>query len=374
MDSLQFQVDLTLKNLNRDKVGTDKREVETLDLKHSYKLESSYWTLEHPVTSLKLLHNEAADPVLAIGTFSQNSKLLFLDSQSPYFNENNHIELRDSESFYKTIDIDIHKNFHSISENNGKVLTACSDGGIRLWTADIAKKNNQNKYLYKYHDHKVNRARFVDDQGFFVSICEGGLLKVIDIEKANCLATMTKNEVPLTSIALHSNPAIVYTGDDAGYGVVWDLRVRKYICDFNNKQLVSEFDDKELFPKSFRKDKVADRHSNKITRSSFNREGSLLVTGSEDHMAVVWDFRKQKLVKRLPAHNKRLVHTSFHPYNDKILLTASSEGDIKTWDWYNSLQHNELVSSYQKLSSLAFNPANNTFICGYLNKKVDLYN
>ena len=376
-DNLEFQVDLAVKSLKRDRTRNNGISGSKMDLTHKYKLESSYWSFEHPVTSLRLIQSEGGKPVLAVSTFSQNSKILFLDSESPYFNENNQIELRDRDSFYKTIDIDLHKDFATISKNNGKVLTACSDGGIRLWTADIDKKDNQNKFLYKFHGSKVNRARFVDNQGFFVSVCDGGLLNVIDIEKAKCLINMSKNEIPLTSIALHNNPAIVFTGDAVGYGVVWDLRVGKYICDFNNKSYKDEstgLTDKEAFPVSYRKDKVIHRHTAKITRSSFNTVGNLLVTGSENHMAFVWDMRKQSIIKRLPAHTKRLVYTAFVPNDDKTLITASSEGDIKMWDWYNSIQHNEIKGSYQKLSSLAFNPTNNTFICGYLNKKVELYN
>ena len=346
------------------------------EITKNYTLSSCYWALKHPITSMSLLRTLDNRLVLATGTFSSSAKVFVLSNQLPFIDETNIYELRHDNESYKVLDVDVHPNFFNIETDNGKVVTAASDGLLRLWTCDIDKGNNQLCQTYDIGSKKVNRAKFMPFYNTLASITAEGHLKITDIASMNNIMEMSKNDVELTSIAIHPSHNLIYTGDKLGYGLVWDLRVGKYICDFNNFVTYNPTDgsneDSGPFSHTFKTSKIANTHRDRITRSDFDSQGVLLVTGSDDHFSFVWDLRKQKLVQQIPAHTNRLVHSKFTT-NSSILTTASSDGIVKFWDWYSLTILNEIDTNSPKTTCVAYDQYSNAIFTADLGKKLGIF-
>ncbi|MBX3747732.1 MAG: hypothetical protein KF833_20685 [Verrucomicrobiae bacterium] len=67
-----------------------------------------------------------------------------------------------------------------------------------------------------------------------------------------------------------------------------------------------------------------------VDRAVFCPEGVLLLTGSWDAYARVWDTRTGRLVGVPMLHNARVAEVAFHPSREMI-ATASSDGAARVW-------------------------------------------
>lgn len=74
-------------------------------------------------------------------------------------------------------------------------------------------------------------------------------------------------------MSLHPNKSLVFLGEESGYGVLWDLRIKHPILDFS---VDFEYEKSFMNDKNFKYPQINPMHSEKITRSSFDSSGGLL--------------------------------------------------------------------------------------------------
>ena len=72
-------------------------------------------------------------------------------------------------------------------------------------------------------------------------------------------------------------------------------------------------------------------HTEGISSLDFNRDGSLLASGSYDQTIRLWNVDTGALRKTLEGHTKNVQHVTFSP-TGLILASASSDGTIRLWD------------------------------------------
>lgn len=373
---LQFQYKILEIPQTKSFNQLNKTQSSNTNVTKKFALSSCYWSFENPITNMSFLRTCNDQLIMATGTFSNITKVFILKDHIPFIDDNNIYELKPSAGTYKVLDVDIHPQFFNISENNGKVITACTDGLLRFWTCDFDQFNDQLCHIYDIGSKKTNRIRILAELNTFVSIDSEGTLKLTDIETNQNLMTMSKNHIELTSLAIHPSHNLIYTGDSLGYGIIWDIRVGKYICDFNNfvdySESISTSENLPLFNYDFKTSKITNTHKNRITRSGFDTRGILLTTGSDDHFSYIWDLRKQKLIKKIPAHNNRLVHSEFTK-DSNILITASSDGIIRFWDWYSLTILNEINTHNSKTTCLAYDQISSAIFTGDLQRKLSIF-
>src|SRR5262249_20571196 len=64
---------------------------------------------------------------------------------------------------------------------------------------------------------------------------------------------------------------------------------------------------------------------------AFSPDARLLVSGSFDNTAKLWDVTTGKEVATLPGHTGRVRSARFTP-DGKLLITASTDGTLRVWD------------------------------------------
>jgi WD40 repeat protein len=73
-------------------------------------------------------------------------------------------------------------------------------------------------------------------------------------------------------------------------------------------------------------------HTEAITSLAMNREGSLLITGSLDRTAKIWDLQTRESVATLTGH-QAAVNSVAIGRSGELLATASADGTILIWQY-----------------------------------------
>lgn len=346
----------------------------------TFNLASTDYSFGQAITNSLLRQFSGRSSLLAVTTASTNTLVYGLSNSSPYLQPNMTLRLCSQGSSWLTYDVDIHRDFWDLSDDSGRILTACSDGNLRLWLCDFNSSTQHDKsgissstaaLTYKVHSSKINRARFLWPLEAAVSISETGEIALTDLLEEKQIASYKQHVSPLTALALHPNSALIAVGESTGYMVIWDLRVGKYICDFNTdfKQFEAKYNDRNM---EFDEKKVTNRHRSKVTNINFDSSGTLLASSSEDSSVKVWDLRKQQLVKTLAGHQERVVNAYFHPKCDRFVISASSDGEVKIWDWFSQIVVKELNVGKSKLATFSVDSEWKMLALGHADKSLNI--
>ena len=69
-----------------------------------------------------------------------------------------------------------------------------------------------------------------------------------------------------------------------------------------------------------------------VTAAGFSHDGALIVTGSTDRRAKIWNARTGKTALQLPhEHTRPITSASFSPRDNRLLVTASHDGTARIW-------------------------------------------
>jgi WD40 repeat protein len=346
----------------------------------SFNLVSTDYSFGHVITNSMLREFPGRPALLAVTTASTNTLVYGLSAKSPYLQSNMILRLCSQGNSWLTNDVDIHRDFWDLSDDSGRILTACSDGNLRLWLCDFSSKNHKDKsgvpssntaLTYKVHSSKINRARFLWPIEAAISVSETGEIALTDLLEEKQIAMYKQHMSSLTALGLHPSSALVAVGESTGYVAIWDLRVGKYICDFNTdfKHLESKYYDKDM---TFDEKKITSRHRSKVTNINFNTSGTLLASSSEDCSVSIWDLRKQQLVKTLAGHKERVVNAQFHPKSDRFVISASADGELRIWDWFSQIVVKQLNAGKNKLATFSVDSEWKMVALGHADKSLNI--
>lgn len=74
------------------------------------------------------------------------------------------------------------------------------------------------------------------------------------------------------------------------------------------------------------------RRDNLLQRSAaFSPDGKMLLIGSDDGIARIWDIQQQKILVEMPGHSNVLTCVTFNP-DGKRVATASNDNTARVWD------------------------------------------
>jgi len=107
---------------------------------------------------------------------------------------------------------------------------------------------------------------------------------------------------------------------------------------------------------------------------AFSPKSNLLVTGSFDESAVVWDVRRGKVLRVLPAHSDA-VWTVGWDAEGGMVLTGSADGLIRLWD-ANTGQCLKTLDNddHAPVSFAAFTPSSFFLLSSTLSSTLRVYN
>ncbi|OMJ96049.1 hypothetical protein SteCoe_431 [Stentor coeruleus] len=252
-----------------------------------------------------------------------------------------------------------------ISDKHKAVISSSSDRKIMIW--DLNEKMHSEIFFTKTEIYQLRTCKTF---GFVTLSIEG---KVELINKNKIVFGLDTEKI--TSVCFHEKNNLIVTGSDTGVITTWTIKgdkksyskpIKQIITVIetpkNNDIIVAGFNDFSIkiynidslnLLKSFKD------HTEKITSICFFNENDNFVTGSKDKTLKVWSLKFGKLFKLL-GHKDKVLCTKTSP-DDKYILSSSSDGFIKVWNYMKRIEEREIFSSQSPVSDIVCIPTQNAF-------------
>ncbi|MES2799800.1 MAG: caspase family protein [Bacteroidota bacterium] len=95
-------------------------------------------------------------------------------------------------------------------------------------------------------------------------------------------------------------------------------------------------------------------HTGSLISAVFSSDGKMILTGSTDNTARLWDTKTGKLIYTLLGHSEAIISAEFNADGSKI-LTGSNDNTARIWDAKTGEQVVQLEETIYALKSVAFN-------------------
>ena len=183
------------------------------------------------------------------------------------------------------------------------IATGADDGKILIWTLDPTSPE-QKSFTITGHSERVNRVEFHPDGNTFISASYDKSWGLWDAKRLKEISKQKGHLKEIHSLSVHGDGSLIVTGDLGGYGMVWDLRTGRGIYEIEV--------------------------SSSILCSCFHPNGYELAVGGKNNMISIFDLRRKKEIKLVPAHNK-LVSDLQYSEGGHVLLSGSHDDTMKIW-------------------------------------------
>ena len=200
---------------------------------------------------------------------------------------------------------------------NGKQVLTCAAGEkqARLWDAESAKE----LHAFALPDESVAVAAFSPDgtrvlTGGDSSTTQGGA-RLWDARTGKELRAFGTPRETVYSIAFSPDGKKLVTGENLNTARLWDTETGKVIHEFHGHMSI-------VSPRGVRV---------KVMAVAFSPDGSLVLTGSIDGTARLWDVRTGKEVRTLTSDLAAVLSATFSP-DGKWVVTGSVDGTAALWD------------------------------------------
>jgi WD40 repeat protein len=191
----------------------------------------------------------------------------------------------------------------SFSPEATLVLTAGRDGTARIWRMDTGKQTATLR-----HGGPVTSATFSHDGRVVLTTSEDGTARIWTAATGAPLLAV-KHDRPVLSGSLSNDGRFLVTVSSDRSGL--NLRARLFALP--GGRLLHELPAKG------------------VTTAAFNPSGTLLVTGSEDHTAAIWQVQSGARLHLLADHRGGVTDAVFGP-GGRLVVTTGSDGATRVWD------------------------------------------
>jgi WD40 repeat protein len=128
------------------------------------------------------------------------------------------------------------------------------------------------------------------------------------------------------------------SGSDDSLALIHDLNIQS--CTTNGGQDGAA----DMYQKELDRNIELDRslvrvfkaHTNHVTSVKFDSGTSLVVTGSTDRVAYLWDIRSAQYIHKIEDHAEEIYGVDISQ-NGRLILTAGKDGFVRLWETRNGL-------------------------------------
>jgi len=228
---------------------------------------------------------------------------------------------------------------------NGKSLVAAGDGKtLFVWDP---QKCCEPIHAWPVTD-KVRALTFVKVNGQeYVAAATGNQITFWDINNGKMQDALTlhvpasTDKIRALSLVFSSQTSELAAGSEEGTVTVWDLKTREMIfqvCSYGDGATDCVFDENE---------------TKEIRGLAFNADGSLLVSGSSDQLARLWDAQTGDMLaisadRNEGGHINTITSVAFNPKNGQV-ATVSWDNTVRLWE----LIHDGDAWAFHRIDTLA---------------------
>jgi WD40 repeat protein len=186
----------------------------------------------------------------------------------------------------------------AFSPNGRLVVTASADHTARIWTSSGARRQTLR------HPALVNTAAFSPDSKLVATASADGRVRIWKVESGRPIATLPGRS-PVEHVAFDRSRDLLATAGRDHVVRLWSTH-------------------------SWQPGRILRGHRGRVVALSFSHDGNLLLTGSKDATARVWNVDTGRVVS-LIGHRNALTSARFSP-DDRLVATASVDHDVRLWN------------------------------------------
>ena len=114
-------------------------------------------------------------------------------------------------------------------------------------------------------------------------------------------------------------------------------------------------------------------HEEPVDAAAFSPDGQTILTGGDDHVAILWNTETSRPIGRLPHHAAGVYSVAFSP-DSKTVLTGDSDGTARLWDVATLKPVGPPLLHASDINSGAFSPDGKMVITGSRDNTARLWN
>ncbi|WWD00310.1 hypothetical protein V866_007221 [Kwoniella sp. B9012] len=208
------------------------------------------------------------------------------------------------------------------------------------------------------HSRAVTALRFSNDGQTLISAGADGYLHFWNAHSGEYLRGFRAHKTGINDISISPDSLYISTASDDNTSLIFPL----YPSPVPQPQNANE-------PL-----KTLTGHTAPVLSISFSPKSNLLVTGSFDESAIIWDVRRGKILRNLPAHADAIWCVGWD-HEGAMVLTASADGLIRLWD-VNSGQCLKTLDNdtNSPVSYASFTPSSYFLLSSTLSSTLRIYN
>jgi periodic tryptophan protein 2 len=261
---------------------------------------------------------------------------------------------------FSIYDINTFENKYTLQITDNKI-NSLSINNNGLWLAFGSKKLGQllvwewksETYIFKQQGHSfdVSCITYSPDGSLLASGGQDGKIKVWDTTNATCIVTFTEHTSKITGIKFIPNKSNVLLSSSLDGTVrAYDLvkyrnfrimttpKLCQFLCiavDFSGEIVCAgSMDPYSIYVWSLKTGDLVDiltGHTGPVSCLAYSRVKDMLVSGSWDKTAKLWELYSKKGTAETFEHNSEVVCVDISP-DDKEIVTSVLNGELHTWD------------------------------------------
>lgn len=187
------------------------------------------------------------------------------------------------------------------SKDGGLLASGANDFTVRIWDSTY-------KLFRVLEDHKgnINSLLFDNSRKFLLSGSEDRTIKMWEVSSGKLMRTINHQ---VSVHAMLQNPA------DLRQLIVAGAEPKIKVYNMQNTQIVKTFDG----------------HTDHVNAIDINKKGTLMISGSNDKSARIWDLKTGKEIRKLPVDCWKVTAVAFTEDGNHA-VTGCNDGSIKIWE------------------------------------------
>ncbi len=209
------------------------------------------------------------------------------------------------------------------------------------------------------HLAKINDVKFTPDGRYLVSAGNDKVIRVWDLETGKTVRTLrgqigAGSEGKILAIALSPDGQWLAAGGWMGSQTDYENAIRLY--NFADGELVA----------------LLKGHNNVVLSLAFSPDSHLLVSGSADQTAILWDIASKQQRSTLSGHTDFIHAVAFTP-DSKRVVTGSYDNTLRLWQVENGQSIATLEGHTDKVRAVAISPQDGNIVSGSYDHQILLW-
>ncbi|WP_010585257.1 WD40 domain-containing protein [Schlesneria paludicola] len=244
---------------------------------------------------------------------------------------------------------------HAVPGGNS-VVTSCADGLIRIWNTDSAKVI---RTLGPFGREVFSISVSVDGKRLLAANSDERTVRLWDLETGSEIRSPQPGGTlgPLVDLKRRG-------------GLLWSTAFLPGTDDV----LTVGGSDVRLWDAKSGREKMSFSPHGAVASAQFSPEGDLVVTGSWDNTAKIWDARTGHSIRKLENGHTSLINTAVFSPDGNFILTASDDGTAKLWDVESGTVVRALEGHGDRVRSGMFSPNGDYIVTTSSDKTARLWN